>query len=502
MKQNEQRGKIYREITGRQPSRFVRIAGNETPFLIAFLCYAFVSWLGPVRNLQFLSYPFAAWAALIFITKLAVYKGPFVRYNIPGFLFALSYAVTLVLNRHFGQFGTQLRSLVWICVFNLLIYSAAWNREKLRFNLCAVSVTYQFLTLFASVFSLYTYYARWLPWLEMPDGSFALVGLLNNRLFGIYVDPNFGALFAVLSVSCSLAYFLVGRRRAWRTVLAVFNLIAQVLYIGLSYSRTGLVISALMFLMYLIAFTVKQFRTARGQSRYGRFAAKSVLRVLAAALVMLLIWKPVWNMDRIDRVMALMWPEYAQSHHLTGSQPTAPAASPGSSSGAAKNKKSEIIKILTKDQRADTRESSDERLDLMRESAQLWRQYPLFGMGDRNVQTAAAQWKADSLLAQGKVPHNAYIYTWLTSGLAGILILTVWLLRTLILWAAGLKRPGTGLDLTLWAAAVPLVICGTASMFLQDLFLTMSPSAYIFWLMLGVCTVLSTENRRRGRSAG
>ena len=109
---------------------------------IPFLCYAFVSWLGPVRNLQFLSYPFAAWAALIFITKMAVYKWPFIRFNIPGFLFALSYAATLLLNRHFGQFGTQIRSLVWICVFNLLIYSTAWNREKLRFNLCAVSIAY------------------------------------------------------------------------------------------------------------------------------------------------------------------------------------------------------------------------------------------------------------------------------------------------------------------------------------------------------------------------
>lgn len=502
MKRNEQSGKIYRETTSRPPSRLVRILGNETPFLIAFLCYAFVSWLGPVRNLQFLSYPFAAWAALIFITKMAVYKWPFIRFNIPGFLFALSYAATLLLNRHFGQFGTQIRSLVWICVFNLLIYSTAWNREKLRFNLCAVSIAYQFLTLFASAFSLYTYYAKWLPWLEMPDGSFALVGLLNNRLFGIYVDPNFGALFAVLSVGCSLAYFLIGRRRSWRTVLAVFNLATQVLYIGLSYSRTGLVISAVLLLMYLVAFTVKQFRVSRRQNRYGRFAAKSMLRAVAAAMVMLLLWKPVWNMERVDRVIALMWPGYAQEHHLTESRQTETTAASGRKNGKTNSKKNEIIKILTKDQRVDTAASSNERLDLMRESAQLWRRYPLFGMGDRNVKAAAAQWKADSLLAMGKVPHNAYIYTWLTSGLAGILILMVWLLRTLFLWATGLRRPGKGLDLTLWAAAVPLLICGASSMFLQDLFLTMSPSAYIFWLMMGVCTVLSTENRRRARSAG
>ena len=36
-----------------------------------------------------------------------------------------------------------------------------------------------------------------------------------------------------------------------------------------------------------------------------------------------------------------------------------------------------------------------------------------------------------------------------------------------------------------WYAAIPIIICLVSSLFLQDLFLTMSPSSVIFWFFIG-----------------
>ena len=88
------------------------------------------------------------------------------------------------------------------------------------------------------------------------DHSYALVGLLNNRLFGIYIDPNFGALFATLSIYFSLYYFLKEKRKIWQTFFNVVNIIVQILYIGLSYSRTGLLIAITTGILYIIGYVV------------------------------------------------------------------------------------------------------------------------------------------------------------------------------------------------------------------------------------------------------
>ena len=50
-------------------------------------------------------------------------------------------------------------------------------------------------------------------------------------------------------------------------------------------------------------------------------------------------------MERVDRVIALMWPGYAQEHHLTESRQTETTAASGRKNGKTNSKKNETIKI-------------------------------------------------------------------------------------------------------------------------------------------------------------
>ncbi|HHX37914.1 MAG TPA: O-antigen ligase family protein, partial [Clostridiaceae bacterium] len=145
--------------------------------------------------------------------------------------------------------------------------------------------------------------------------------------------------------------------------------------------------------------------------------------------------------------------------------------------------------FIDQDRRRNTISSSRERLDLMQESILLWRNYPIFGVGDRNVQKAANLHMQNSLLVLGKVPHNGYIFVLLSGGISGTIILFTWLIWIFYKWLQAIRNKA--FDLRLWFHAIPVIICGISALFLQDIFLIMSPTALIFWLNLGICANLS-----------
>ncbi|HHX37047.1 MAG TPA: hypothetical protein GX717_03585, partial [Clostridiaceae bacterium] len=457
---------------------------NETPFLVVFLLYAFYSWLAFPLYTQYIAIPLVFWAGLIFLAKLIRFKLKFIKHSVFGLVWCVAYAVTIVLNRHYSPLGEQIRSLIWLFVFCVVIYSACYQTDKAAPNMVVVSWTTRLFTMLASGFSLYTYYARWLPWLEMPDQTYALVGFLNHRLFGVYVDPNFGALFATLSLTFSLYYFVEKRRRLGETLFNLVNAIIQLLYIGLSYSRTGLVILIVTGSLFLIGFGVNAFRN-REHTRI-RLVREITLRSLAFILVIFLIWKPFWDMDRARSLGYLLFDIPLEEQLETESQ------SDLSKSGSRFKNKSDgtrrsaqVVALLEQENRSDTESSGNERIVLMQEGIELLLHKPIFGVGDRNIRMAAQEFMPDSLLAYGKVPHNAYIFVILASGLVGGLICFIWLIQSALLFFKTSMFKKRLQLLAPWYAVIPIVICLISSLFLQDLFLTMSPSAFIFWFFLG-----------------
>ena len=97
----------------------------------------------------------------------------------------------------------------------------------------------------------------------------------------------------------------------------------------------------------------------------------------------------------------------------------------------------------------------------------------------------------NSLLSLGKVPHNGYIFVLLSAGIVGTVFLLGWLLWLFLTWLYTLRRHK--FNLRLWFHAIPVIICAVSALFLQDLFLIMSPTALIFWLNLGICANLSSD---------
>lgn len=466
----------------------LRALSNETSFLIVFLFYSLYSWLGPVMYRSYLAYPLALWGAILFIAQIIRFKLSYIKHNIFGILFVLSYTVTISINLYRGKVLDQIQTLVWVVIFSLLIYSVSYRADRIRKNLKAIGVAFQIMTFITASISLYTYYSGMEPWYTMPDGTIALVAFLQNRLFGIYIDPNFGAFFACISLFFGFCYWLLGKRRAWSTILVTISMIVQFLYIGLSYSRTGWGCLVVEMILVMVAFTVKLYRKAKQSGKKKTFVIKTIIRVLLTVILLLAVWRPLWDLSRLDTMIQLYGPQLFPKQFESYQE---------RQKSKKKNKKTDkekkILEILEKSARSDTAASTRERIELAGEAIELLKASPVFGVGDRNILEASKQYIPGTKLANGKVPHNAILFLTLSGGLVALLLNLVWLIYAFIKWIRGLRKYTGEFDLELWMMGLPVILCMVAGIFLQDLYLTMSPASFFFWLFLGACVVLGDQ---------
>lgn len=476
----------------------LKALSNETPFLVVFLCISFYAWLAPAVYSNYLSYAIVVWAAVLMLAKLLVHGPKILKTSLFGIGLALAYVVTLALNLRYGHLMVQIRSLIWIGMFSIIVYGSALIRKKLYHNTKVLVATFVSLTFLASLVSLISYYTEWDYFLKLPDGTIALVGFFNQRLFGVYIDPNFGAMFATLSILASFAYYLFSRRKkVLFSIFAAVNLIVQYLFIGLSFSRTGLILFSFSAVYIAIAYFVRARRRPKVKKSAPRLIVRVVVQTLTVALLAVMLWKPVWTKEITLQVSSII----ATAFTPTGSTQTNGEDIDDDDTGKGKKKgkelteaelekeeqrrkaREETMRLFEQQERKDSSASSDERWALLKESFELWRHAKWFGHGDRNLEQVALELLPDSLMARGKVPHNSFALLLVAGGLVSTLIVLAWLIYVFIVWLRALIR--TRFDLKTWMMALPVLVCLASGMALQDLFLTMSPSSFIFWFMLG-----------------
>ena len=291
---------------------------NEIIFVISFFTFSMINWFGPVYGLNFLSYGFAAWAIFIFFSRIWLDRTRYLLHNIGGIVFAISYCVTVVLNRSFNDPLFQMRTLAWIFIFFIVIFGSSQHFSSIFRLTKGVGLILQILTLFAGLIGLWMYYANVIPWLRLPNGSVALIGVINSRLFGIYTDPNFGALIGVLAIVYAMGFFLFDGRAGGQRVIAVISIVVNLLYIGLAYSRTGYISLVLAAIFLTISFAIRAWHKYRhaekGKVRFYRWLFG---RCILIVLILVMVWKPIWNKRAfsIANAVGLEW-NYEDHHSV------------------------------------------------------------------------------------------------------------------------------------------------------------------------------------------
>ena len=197
-------------------------------------------------------------------------------------LFAASFVVSAAFSARYGIME-NVQGLIWLTLEFFCLYACDVRQpaRTLRRDLAMFAAVFVGYTCIASLVGVYMGLANYQDGFEVRYMVRNLLGIFQGRLYGLYSDPNYGAVYGLVSIMFGWWLFFMKRSKA-RCVLAVFNTAVQGAYIGLTGSRTG--VYGALFAVALVGFLFAM-RCLRGKGLRGGVAARTLMSVFVAAVL-------------------------------------------------------------------------------------------------------------------------------------------------------------------------------------------------------------------------
>lgn len=413
----------------------------------------------------------AVLGGLVIATRLMEYK----QYKNTKLLFSLlaflvSYVITIALNVRYG-FLPGVKNLVWTALQLLVVYTYRTNqppsRNKREFQILSYCyLVYMFLASFWSLVQFRVGYSSIQA--GGTRGSAIPSGFMWGRLWGVFTDPNQGSVFACLAILMSIYFAVIANRKSksgkWLTVFHCLNILAQLLYISFSDSRTGMVCLAagVAFLLYTVF--LRKIRISRSILRYATCMALS-------AVVCLTVFLLPSGVRVANNYVEIKIYEYQQKKN------------PGEKDPPSDNRFIGRKEDLEGD-------ISNRRFCIWESSLEVFKTKPIFGVSQTNLVSYVYKELPDTYLVNNNLyefdnSHNMFLDVLTGQGVIGFLILMQIMISALLfifkrIW----KLQGEDyfrFTVMLSCIATAVVSC----FFMTEIFYINSPIAFLFWFMLG-----------------
>lgn len=431
-----------------------------------------------------------------FFTKRIMFKQPHWKV-----LFALCVSYLFSIATNFpSNFMDSAYNFVYLATSVFIFYSIdpeldpkTRSKQFQLFNDIAISIIFLLTSL-----SLLTYFFNIFYLVPTgTEGIMARQGFLENRLFGLYTSPNMGSMFGYVSVFLmTMNNFL--KRGDWKKFqkLYVVNAVVQYLYYLLSSSRgTQITIVGFMIFMYLIV-TYKLFATK-----------KHNLKKIARNFVALATLFFLMNVVNYVVEFGLSYVPSTISYFI--SSPEQEVVIDENGEMVTVNKK-KVIEKITIQHSEEGSEVSSGRLSIWEAGLKLVKQKPVFGVADSDVyRTGELSPQLDESLlteldknelirAHGNM-HSTYIAVLVKAGIAGFIILCIFVLFILNDNIRFIGKPS--FDLKNQDAQIYIIIFGfLLSLFVNDvvenhlIFNNRDVMGLIFWTYLGLSNRIRLES--------
>lgn len=220
--------------------------GFELVAKILFLVYAMFGFNSYFYGHKIVS--FFMWPALLMCVFAVLWRAIiFKRYiNMPGIilsiLFIVSHCLSTVLNISYGLKDNVILA-VYLAVYLLLFYVYPTKKEpgKVKKDFTIISLVYVIYAALGSVISVVMFAKGYSTVDYFGLGGYeVVVGFRWGRLWGIFLDPNRGALMMLLAILLVIYLVLNAKNKLYKSVLVV-SILPMFLYIVFSDSRTAMV---------------------------------------------------------------------------------------------------------------------------------------------------------------------------------------------------------------------------------------------------------------------
>lgn len=182
-------------------------------------------------------------------------------------LFIFSFIISSVVNFKY-EFVENMKWVVWTTFQMMLLYTNKRNTEVREYKkefviLSNIIIVYTFMATVMSFVLLIMDYSQ--IWIFEENGQRIIAGFVWGRLWGVYTDPNYGAVLGVISIILSV-YFIQKNKIKLR-LFYIINIIFEYIYIVFSDSRTGKLTLLISISLYIYCMLLKNAHTLKGKIR-------------------------------------------------------------------------------------------------------------------------------------------------------------------------------------------------------------------------------------------
>jgi O-antigen ligase len=383
------------------------------------------------------------------------------KYLVLLVLFLASGALSAVVNYKYGLMG-NIKGIIWMAMQYFILYASDYSKSaeehKKEFTVFAGTLV-GLVTVFniASIVMLLCGFS----YKRLVDNAWISGGLRWGRLWGMYTDPNIGAILSCLAAI--MAVMLVGfSRRKSLKILLWISVGIQMAYVAFSDSRTGMVCTIAGALL-LSAFML---------TRYFHASAKSTVKTIGALVLSVCI---AGGFVVAQKGLVYGYNKFAIA--IADSSPD--------------NEGSEPDIIQRDDETVTAGNVSNGRFDVWRGALKVFASTPFVGTGFRNFvayieanmpevyQFSNRHWAFESM-------HNDYLDVLAAQGIIGFGLFMAFGICCFVFVVKRCAKMKTRDEFPCVFSMITLVITAAIAMcFVSCVVFVNNPVAVVFWTVMG-----------------
>lgn len=407
---------------------------------------------------------------ILLITRLFDFKQ--ILFSFEGavlLVFMVSYVVSVILNIQYGYIS-GIKYFIW---FSLLMGGVFWinrknSRREVYREMLLLSIVLIVVTTITNIINIGLLLDKYNCFYPGADGNHYLMGFADwGRLYGIYTDPNYGAVISCAAVIAAVFCFFSVRKTVWKGLLAI-SVIPNLFYCSFSASRTGklalMIGSAVIVFVYLLRKCGKMY----------------LLKSAAAAVLVAVVAFGVFDGVQVgyNTIQYYLVEKEESPSDKNNSEQPGESEKPG-------------VKPIGRTEEELQGDISNRRFDIWKSGFNIFKKNPVFGIGWNNTVAYIQKNMPDSYmlgtvnnLADFDIFHNSFIDVFVFQGIFGGVIMIALMLYVLVLLIK--KLISRKYEPWFFAMAVATVIlCVFSGCVLSVLVYFNNPISYLFWLCLG-----------------
>lgn len=449
-------------------SIFVTLIGRVTPIKLMIGA----STEGMLYNLLALGGGIL-WVVYWVIRKNLVPK----RYFVVSYAFLLVMFISSILNRQYGVFD-NIKTIIWTVVQMgvLFVYPKLLGKEKIKVLFLRIWEVISCFWFFPVLQSIVQFIQNKSYWVEADPGRWIRQGMTENRLFGIFNDPNYAAITSLCVIIVSM-YIWTIKTKIYERLLNGINLFVQIVYIRLSGSRTVLVCMIIAIALGAL-FVIKNMYI----SREAKMNWKTIIFIPVVVCVSVL------SINYLSGVLSL---NVAQKYQTIISNST----QTGNNGTGSPDEDNKVEKPPISIDRTDT--SLD---NISNNRTTIWKSYLslmdgdyLFGGSPRNFAQKWIDKNPTGYLAKTKMEtHNGYLSVLVGTGILGTMCIALFVFFYAKDFLKVVSRRET-ISKELIVIEMLLLSFVAYVFFFTDLFFIHSLTSVLFWFLCGSSLLWLTE---------